>query len=137
MQKMTLRPPSTEALTLRAMNYSRNQYIWSFPSCQELPMQRTYLVRLLQDNPALTVSNDGPVDLGIPELLNTNFTSESTVGLVEDILSSNTNLLIGDLAGKGQVESGRGDDNLSGGVELSRVEVVDDGGDTVSTTVPV
>lgn len=100
-------------------------------------MQRTYLVRLLQDNPALTVSNDGPVDLGIPELLNTNFTSESTVGLVEDVLSSNTNLLIGDLASKGQVESGRGDDNLGGGVELSRVEVVDDGGDTVSTTVPV
>ena len=100
-------------------------------------MQRTYLVRLLQDNPALTVSNDGPVDLSIPELLNTNFTSESTVGLVEDVLSGNTNLLIGDLAGKGQVESGRGDDNLGGGVELSRVEVVDDGGDTVSTTVPV
>ena len=100
-------------------------------------MQRTYLVRLLQDNPALTVSNDGPVDLSIPELLNTNFTSESTVGLVEDVLSSNTDLLIGDLAGKGQVESGRGDDNLGGGVELSRVEVVDDGGDTVSTTVPV
>ena len=100
-------------------------------------MQRTYLVRLLQDNPALTVSNDGPVDLGIPELLNTNFTSESTVGLVEDVLSSNTDLLIGDLAGKGQVESGRGDDNLGGGVELSRVEVVDDGFDTVSTTVPV
>ena len=100
-------------------------------------MQRTYLVRLLQDNPALTVSNDGPVDLSIPELLNTNFTSESTVGLVEDVLSSNTDLLIGDLAGKGQVESGRGDDNLGGGVELSRVEVVDDGFDTVSTTVPV
>lgn len=100
-------------------------------------MQRTYLVRLLQDNPALTVSNDGPVDLGIPELLNANFTSESTVGLVEDVLSSNTDLLIGDLAGKGQVESGRGDDNLGGGVELSRVEVVDDGFDTVSTTVPV
>ena len=100
-------------------------------------MQRTYLVRLLQDNPALTVSNDGPVDLSIPELLNTNFTSESTVGLVEDVLSGNTNLLIGDLAGKGQVESGRGDDNLGGGVELSRVEVVDDGFDTVSTTVPV
>ena len=100
-------------------------------------MQRTYLVRLLQDNPALTVSNDGPVDLGIPELLNANFTSESTVGLVEDVLSSDTNLLIGDLTGKGQVESGRGDDNLGGGVELSRVEVVDDGGDTVSTTVPV
>ena len=100
-------------------------------------MQRTYLVRLLQDNPALTVSNDGPVDLGIPELLNANFTSESTVGLVEDVLSGNTDLLIGDLAGKGQVESGRGDDNLGGGVELSRVEVVDDGFDTVSTTVPV
>ena len=100
-------------------------------------MQRTYLVRLLQDNPALTVSNDGPVDLGIPELLNANFTSESTVGLVEDVLSGNTNLLIGDLAGQGQVESGRGDDNLGGGVELSRVEVVDDGFDTVSTTVPV
>lgn len=83
------------------------------------------------------MSNDSPVDLKVPELLNADFTSESTVGLVEDVLSSNTNLLVGDLAGELQVESGRGDDDLGVGVELGRVEVFDDGGDAVGNTVPV
>ena len=105
--------------------------------CIELSNRYTYLVGLLEDDTTLTVTNDNPVDVGVLQLLNTDLTGESTVGLVEDVLSSDTNLLIGDLTGKGQVESGRGDDNLGGGVELSRVEVVDDGGDTVSTTVPV
>lgn len=96
-----------------------------------------YIIRLLEDHSALAVSKDGPVDLEILELLNADFTSECAVGLVEDVLSSNTELRVGELASERQVEGGRGDDDLGVGVELGGVEVVDDGGDTVSNTVPV
>jgi hypothetical protein len=83
------------------------------------------------------VSDNDPVNLSILELLNANFTGESTVGLVEDILGSNANLGVGSLAGEEEVESGGGDDDLDGGVELGLVEVLNDGGDGVSDTVPI
>jgi len=94
------------------------------------------LVRLLQENTALAVSNKSPVDLEILKLLDTDFTGESTVGLVKDVLGSDADVLVGDLAGELQVGSGRGDDDLGVGIELGRVEVVDDGGDAVGNTVP-
>lgn len=94
-------------------------------------------VRLLQDNTALAVSNESPVDLEILELLDADFTGESAVGLVEDVLGSDADVVVGDLAGERQVGSGRGDDDLGVGVELGRVEVVDDGGDAVGNTVPI
>lgn len=95
------------------------------------------LVRLLQDDTALAVSNESPVDLEILELLDADFTGESTVGLVEDVLGSDTDVVVGDLAGERQVGSGGRDDDLGVGVELGRVEVVDDGGDAVGNTVPI
>lgn len=70
------------------------------------------------------MSDNDPVNLSILELLNANFTGESTVGLVEDILGSNANLGVGSLAGEEEVESGGGDDDLDGGVELGLVEVL-------------
>ena len=84
------------------------------------------------------MSNDGPRDLGILQLGNRDLTGESTVGLVEDVLGGNSNLLlIGDLLGEGQVESRRGDDDLGGLIELGIIEVLDDGGNAICSTVPV
>jgi hypothetical protein len=82
------------------------------------------------------VTDDSPVDVGVLQLLDTDLTGESTVGLVEDVLGSNADLLVGELAGEGEVEGGRSDDNLSGGVELGFVEVLDDVGDALDNTVP-
>lgn len=80
--------------------------------------------------------NESPVDLEVLELLDADLTGESTVGPVEDVLGSDADVVVGDLAGERQVRSGRGDDDLGVGVELGRVEVVDDGGDAVGNTVP-
>lgn len=81
--------------------------------------------------------NESPVDLEVLELLDADLTGESTVGPVEDVLGSDADVVVGDLAGERQVRSGRGDDDLGVGVELGRVEVVDDGGDAVGNTVPI
>ena len=97
----------------------------------------TYLVGLLQDDTALAVANDGPVDLSIAELLDTDFTGESTIGLVEDVLGGHADLVASSLAGREQVEGGGRDDDLGGGVQAGSIEVVDDGGNAVRSTVPV
>ena len=83
------------------------------------------------------MADDNPVDAGILQLLDTDLTGESTVGLVEDVLGSNTDLGVGQAAGEGEVQSGRRDDNLGGGIELSVVEVLDDVGDALDNTVPM
>lgn len=97
----------------------------------------TYLVGLLQDNTALGVTDDNPVDLGVAELLDADLTGESTVGLVEDVLGGHANLGVGQAAGEGEVEGGRRDDDLGIRVELDGVEVLHDGGDALLHTVPV
>lgn len=83
------------------------------------------------------MSEDGPVDVGLTELLNTDFTRESTVGPVEDILSRDTDLPVCDFTGEEEVEGRRGDDDLGGGVERGGVEVLDDGGSALSIAVPI
>lgn len=83
------------------------------------------------------MAENGPVYVGVLELLNANLTSEGTVGLVEDVLGGNTELLVGEVAGVGEVEGGRGDDDLAVVVELSGVEVVDDGLDALGRAVPM
>jgi len=82
------------------------------------------------------VSDESPVDLEVLELLDADLTSESTVGLVENVLGGDADVVVGDLAGELQVGSGRGDDDLGVGIKLGRVEVVDDGGDAAGNTVP-
>lgn len=82
------------------------------------------------------MANDSPVDLGITELLNADLSGEGTVGLVVDILGSNANLGVGELAGQGEVQGRGGDDNLGGVIELGGIEVVHDVGDALSNTVP-
>lgn len=83
------------------------------------------------------MTNDGPVDLDITELLNTDLTGESTIGLVEDVLGGDADLLAGGLAGGEQVEGGGRDNHLGGLVQLGGIEVLDDGGNAVRSTVPV
>lgn len=95
-----------------------------------------YLVRLLQDHSALAVADDSPVNLVITELLNADLAGESTVGLVVDVLGSNTDLGVGKLAGQSEVDGGGRDDDLSGVVELGGIEVVHDVSDALSNTVP-
>lgn len=78
----------------------------------------TYLIGLLQDNTALAVADDSPVDLGVAELLNRDLTGESTIGLVVDVLGGDANLGVGEAAGEGEVDGGGRDDDLGVGVEL-------------------
>lgn len=146
MQKMTERPPSMAALVLRAMNYSVDYQFYAqfgeFRS-QLIALARyidrgfPYLIGLLQDDTALAVANDNPVDVGVGKLLNGDLTGEGTVGLVEDVLGGNTDLGVGELAGQSEVQSRRRDDDLGVGVELGGVEVLDDAGDALLHTVPV
>lgn len=82
------------------------------------------------------MTDDNPVDAGVLQLLDADLTGESTIGLVEDVLGSNADLLVGQLAGEGEVESGGRNDNLSRGIELGVVEVLDDVGDALDNTVP-
>lgn len=82
------------------------------------------------------MTDDSPVDLSILELLNADLSGESTVGLVVDVLGSNADLRVGELAGQGEVEGGGRDDDLSGVVELGGIEVVHDVGDALGNTVP-
>jgi hypothetical protein len=148
MQKMTERPPSMAALVLRAMNCSEKLvsigYLWRLLGVVEWCVVQypqlagcTYLVSLLQDDTALAVANDNPVNLGVLQLLNADLAGESTVGLVEDVLGSNADLGVGQAAGESEVEGGGRDDDLGGRVELGGVEVVHDAGDALSNTVPV
>ena len=97
----------------------------------------TYLVGLLQDDTALAVANDNPVNLGVLQLLDADLAGESTVGLVEDVLGSDADLGVGQAAGEGEVEGRGRDDDLGVGVELGGVEVIHDVGDALSNTVPV
>lgn len=94
------------------------------------------LVALLQDDAALAVADEGPVDVGVLELLDADLAGERAIGLVEDVLGGNADLVVGELAGEREVEGGRGDDDLGGGVELGGIEVVDDALDALGRAVP-
>lgn len=83
------------------------------------------------------MADDSPVDLGVTEMLNTDLTGKSTVGLVIDVLGGNANLGVGQVAGEGEVDGGGRDDDFGVGVELGGVEVFHDVGDALLNTVPV
>jgi hypothetical protein len=70
------------------------------------------LVRLADDGSALRVTENSPVDLAVLELGDGDLASESTVGLVVDVLSGNLDVLAESLADEGEVESRRGDNDL-------------------------
>lgn len=83
------------------------------------------------------MSHNSPVNLGILELLHTQFTGKSAVGLVVDVLRRHRNRRVGEFAGECEVDGGRGDDDLGGGVTLGVVDVGDDGLDGVGDSVPI
>jgi hypothetical protein len=112
------------------------------------------VVGLLEDDTALRVTSQGPGDVGILELGGRDLTGEGTVGLVEDVLSSNLETGAEVLAGEEQVEGRRGNDDLCEllalttscsvcmqclltdvGVDLGLVQVVHDALDRVDRTV--
>ena len=95
------------------------------------------VVGLLEDDTALGVADEGPGDVGVLELGDGDLAGEGTVGLVEDVLGGDLNALAGVLAGEEEVEGGRGDDDLSVGVDLGVVELVDDVLDRLNGAVPV
>lgn len=70
------------------------------------------LIRLADDGSTLRVAEDSPVDIAILELGDGDLASESTVGLVVDVLGGNLDFLAESLADKGEVEGRRGDNDL-------------------------
>lgn len=82
------------------------------------------------------MTGQSPVDTEVLEHRDRGLASESTVGTIEDILSRDADLGVGDGAGEAKVDGGRGNDNLSVGVESSGVEVGDDGLDGLRGPVP-
>lgn len=58
------------------------------------------------------MTEDGPCDTAVLELLSGDLTGESTVGLVVDVLGSDLKTLAEVLAGEEEVESGRSNDDL-------------------------
>jgi hypothetical protein len=70
------------------------------------------LVRLADDGSALGVAEDGPVDLTVLELGDGDLASESTVGLVVDVLGGNLDILAESVADEREVEGRRRDNNL-------------------------
>lgn len=83
------------------------------------------------------MSHQGPRNTAVVQLVHAQFTGIRSHGLVEDILRSNGEFGIGLVAGWEEVDRRRGDDDLSVGVELGFVEVVDDVADGFLRTIPV
>ena len=71
-----------------------------------------YLVRLGEDGTTLGVAQNGPCDVAIGKLGDRDFSGESTVGSVEDILGSNLKAGAEVLTGEKQVKRRGRDDNL-------------------------
>ena len=67
-------------------------------------------VVLLQDGAALRVTDEGPCDTAVLQLLGRDLAGESTAGLVVDVLGGDLDTLAEVLAGKEKVES-RGSNN--------------------------
>lgn len=70
------------------------------------------LVRLLEDDTALGVADQGPADVGVLKLGGGDLAGEGALVLVVDVLGSDLDLLAELRAGEKEVECGRGDDDL-------------------------
>lgn len=77
-----------------------------------LGLGRNDLVGLAEDGAALRVAEDGPVDVAILELGDADLAGEGTVGLVEDVLGGNLDVLAELVADELEVDCRRGDDDL-------------------------
>lgn len=72
----------------------------------------TYRIVFLENNPALGVTQDSPGDTRVLQLLNGDFTSESAIWLVIDVLGGDLEAFAEVFAGEEKVEGRRGNDNL-------------------------
>ena len=70
------------------------------------------LVGLANDGAALGVTNQGPVDVGVLELVGGDLAGKSSLVLVVDVLGGDSDLWLGLRAGKSQVKCWWGNDNL-------------------------
>lgn len=70
------------------------------------------LVALAKDGSSLRVAQDSPVDAAVLQVLDRDFTGEGAIGLVEDVLGGNANLLLRMFADEEEVQSRRGNDGL-------------------------
>jgi hypothetical protein len=93
-------------------------------------------VRVAEVGAALGVAQDGPGDVAVLELGDRDLAGEGAVGLVEDVLGSDFDARAEVLADQEEVERWRGDDNLGVGVQLSLVQVLDNGLDGLDVTIP-
>lgn len=82
------------------------------------------------------MSDQSPIDLRITELIHADLARESAIGLIKHILRRDADILLCELADQEQVERGRGNDDFDGGIELGRVEVVDEIRQTLGGAVP-
>lgn len=78
-------------------------------------------VVFLENYAALGVTEEGPGDVAVLELVDGDLTGEGTVGLVEDVLSGDLEAWVKVLAGEEKVEGWRGDNNLCGGISGGRL----------------
>jgi hypothetical protein len=95
-------------------------------------LARSELLRLI----ILAMSNDGPIDLGIRQLPNAQFTGEGAVGSIEHVLRRDGNSGAGELAGEEQVQGWRDNNGDFGArIEVGVVESGDDGDDGIRISI--
>lgn len=82
------------------------------------------------------MSEDGPGDVAVLELVDGDLAGEGAVGLVEDVLGGDFDALAEVLAGDEQVEGWRGDDDFGVGVAFGVIEALDDVFDGLDRAVP-
>jgi hypothetical protein len=121
------------ALVLRATNYSQKI---SHIQLTKPAGVIIYIVILAQQDSALTVADKSPGDLVVIELLNAQLTGEGAIGLVVHVLGRDGDRRVGKLAGEGEVDGRRGNDDLGGGIALCVVDVGHDGLDGVGDSIP-
>lgn len=131
MQRITFKPPSIAALTLRETNCNLISTTQTFPK-KEL----TYIIILPQQHPPLTVANNHPIDANIPQLLNADLARECAVRLIVDVLRGDADRRVGELPSERQVQRRRRDDDLCVRIARSGVEVVDNRLDGVCDSIP-
>lgn len=95
------------------------------------------LVRLLENDSAFRMSEDGPGDVAVFELFDGDFSRKGSVGLVKDILGGHFDSGTKVLAGEEEVEGWWSDDYFGGWVDFGSIEVGDNVFDCVDGAVPV
>lgn len=86
---------------------------------RSLDLVRDDLVRVAEHGSSLGVTEDGPVDIRVLELVGGDFSGESTGSLGEAVLGRNLDWLLESFLNLEEVESWGGDDDLCSGSVMS------------------